>query len=275
MVTPDEPLHVLMTRAPRAQRLEALSRIPADTDVSALHRIAADTSEDAIVRSAVIMHLARRGQVAKAEADAPPAVKSSLARATQLLHAQQLVAGFEAGRPTAPLPRAPAAPAPAAARGIEIFGLPAPELRRVVAIAAPPMRESPHVVGLRCPGAELALVAPAKRLNATELLRAPTRVGQVAVHHMAERDTWTMPFDVLTDPAGDALHIAVLDEFGRPRFSGNAQRMAGGLRFSVTAVPAPGVAPITIEGTLIDGDLKITSARSADKTPIARAPSPS
>ena len=92
---------------------------------------------------------------------------------------------------------------------------------------------------------------------------------------MAERDAWTAPFDVLTEPAGGALHISVLDERGRPRFSGSAQKAKGGLQFSVAAVPAPGVAPVTIEGTLIGGDLKITNARSAERAPAGRAPKPS
>ena len=275
MVTPDDPIHIVVTRGLRAQRLEALARIPAGADVSALRKVATDKAEDAVVRSAVIVQMAKRGQAAKVEADAPPAVKSALARATQVLHAQRLVAGFEAGKPTGPLPHAAAAPAPAGAPAIEVVALPAAELARVVATAAPPMRKAPHVVGLRCAGAELALVAPAERLNAAALLRAPARLGQVAVHHMAERDVWTAPFDVLTEPAGGALHISVLDERGRPRFSGNAQNAKGSLHFSVTAVPAPGVAPVTIEGTLTGGDLKITGARSAAKAPAARAPAPS
>lgn len=275
MVTSDDPIRVVLTRGARAQRLEALARIPAGIDVSALRKIADDKTEDAVTRAAVIVELARRGQVASADGDAPPAVKSALARATQILHAQRLVAGFESRRSPEPLPHAPAAPAPAAASAIEVFGLPATELRRVLSIVATPIRESPHVVGLRCAGAELALVAPARRLDATELLRAPARLGQIAVHHMAERDTWTVPFDVLTEPAGDALHIAVLDDRGRPRFSGSGQKTREGLSFIVTAVPGPGVAPVTIEGVLIGSDLKFTSARSAQKTPAARAPRPS
>jgi hypothetical protein len=275
MVTPDDPIHVVVTRGARAPRLEALARIPAGADVSALQKVAADKGEDAVVRSAVIVQLAKRGHAAKAEADAPPAVKSALTRATRVLHAQRLVAGYEAGRAPEPLPRATAAPAPAAAPAIELFRPPDAELKRVVAAAAAPMREAPHVVGLRCAGAELALVAPAKRLDAAALLRTPARVGQVAVHHMAERDAWTAPFDVLTEPAGGALHISVLDERGRPRFSGSAQKAKGGLQFSIAAVPAPGVAPVTIEGTLIGGALEITSARSAERAPAGRAPKPS
>ncbi len=56
---------------------------------------------------------------------------------------------------------------------------------------------------------------------------------------------------------------------------GRAQSAKGGLQFSVTAVPAPGVAPVTIEGTLAGGELKITSARSAAKAPAARVPASS
>jgi len=275
MVTPDDPIHVVATRGARGPRLAALARIPASADVSALHKVAADKAEDVVVRSAVIVQLAKRGQEAKAEADAPPAVKSALTRATQVLHAQRMVAGFEAGKPPQPLPRAAAAPAPVAAPPIEIFRPPDAELKRVVAATAAPMRKSPHVVGLRCAGAELALVAPAKRLDSAALLHTPARLGQVAVHHMAERDAWTAPFDVLTEPAGGALHISVLDERGRPRFSGNAQAAKGGLQFTVTAVPSPGVAPVTIEGTLVGGDLTITSARSADRAPAGRAPAAS
>ena len=76
MVTPDDPIHVVVTRGARAPRLEALARIPAGADVSALHKLAADKGEDAVVRSAVIVELAKRGQAAQAEADAPPAVES-------------------------------------------------------------------------------------------------------------------------------------------------------------------------------------------------------
>jgi hypothetical protein len=275
MVTPDDPIQIVVTRGTRAQRLEALARIPAGADVSALHKLAADKAEDAAVRSAVIVQLAKRGQEAKAEPEAPPAVRAALTRATQVLHAQRLVAGFEAGKPTERLPRATAAPAPRGAPPIEVVGLEPGELTRAVAAAAAPMRKSPHVVGLRCPGAELALVAPAERLDAAALLRTPARLGQVAVHHRAERDAWTAPFDVLTEPAGGALHIVVVDERGRPRFSGDAQKAKGGLRFSVTAVPGPGIAPVTIEGTLTGGELAITGARSDAKAPAARAPKPS
>jgi hypothetical protein len=97
MVTPDDPIQIVVTRGTRAQRLEALARIPAGADVSALHKLAADKAEDAAVRSAVIVQLAKRGQEAKAEPEAPPAVRAALTRATRVLHAQRLVAGFEAG----------------------------------------------------------------------------------------------------------------------------------------------------------------------------------
>jgi hypothetical protein len=81
-----------------------------------------------------------------------------------------------------------------------------------------------------------------------------------------------VPFEVLTQPVDGALHVAVLDERGRTRFSGDAKRAEKGLVFSVHAVVAPGVAPATIEGTVTDGRIRITSARSAASAPAARRP---
>ena len=274
-MSPDDPLRQVVTAGPRGSRLQALAQVPHALDAAALAtlgKLAGDRTEDAVVRAAVIVHLAKRGQPAQAEADPPPAVRSALTRAAEVLHAQTLVAGYEAGKAPEPLARPEVAAAPADGAPIEVFAVADPDVRRIAAAAAPSLRASPHVVGLRCGRSELALLSTAARLDPAALLRAPGRVGQVAVHHTAERDAWTVPFDVLTEPAGDAIHVAVLDERGRTRFAGEARRAAAGLAFTVQAVTAPGVAPVSIAGTVTAGVVTITGARSGAKAPPSRAP---
>lgn len=244
----------------------------ATPNVADLRALATDVSAHPPERAGAIMHLARQGEIPSVEADAPVAVRSVLRRAREVLRARELVAGYEVARAPERLPRPESVAAPRDSPAIEVFAVAEGEVRRITAVAARPLRQTPHVVGLRCAGRDLALLAVTERLDAKALLRAPARLGQVAVHHTEETDVWTVPFDVLTQPMDGALHVAVLDDRGRPRFVGDAKPRADGLDFSVQAVRAPGVAPVTIEGTLTHGRIKITSARSAATALPPRAP---
>lgn len=240
--------------------------------VARLRAIATDARAHPPERASAIISLSRQGEIPSVEADAPAAVRSALGRATEVLRARELVAGYEAGKALEQLPRPRTAAAPRDSPTIEVFRVADTEIRRIMAIAARPLREAPHVVGLRCAGRDLALLLATERLHANTLLRDPTRLGQVAVHHTEETDVWTVPFNVLTQPTDGALHVAVLDDRGRARFIGDAKTAANGLEFSVHAVQAPGVTPVTIEGTLTDERMTVTSARSARKAFPARAP---
>jgi hypothetical protein len=271
-MTAGDALHLVLTRGPRAPRLQALAVAPAALDTTALeslHRLAEDQTEDAVVRAGVIVHLARRGALAQAEAHPPPAVQSALLRAAEMLRTRAAIAGYEAGRAPEALPSPALAAAPADAPAINIVDLPPAEHRRIAAVSAP---AATHVIGLRCGLREFALLAIPGQLDPPALLRAPARLGQVAVHHTAEYDSWTVPFEVLTRPDGDTIQIAVLDDRGRAHFAGQARMTGTGLHFTLHSVQKPGVAPVSVEGTVTKGGLAITGARSGGRTPPTRTP---
>jgi hypothetical protein len=276
----EPPLAVLQARGERPRRLDAIAivrfRLDPET-TSALRRVALDAGDDAVVRAIAIAALAERGETIAAERQPPHAVAAAQKKATEIVRAKALVSAFERGERAAPLVAATLLAPPPTGTAVEAVTPDAPVRARIAAAAATKRAAAssaaPHVTVLRCGRNELAVVADPARLNPTELLHRPARVAQLAVHQTVGRDTWTMPFEILTEPSGDGIRIAVLDERGRTRFGGTGHKAGpNSITFSLQAASEPGATPLVVEGRIDQGAVTITGGRSGGRGPAPRSP---
>jgi hypothetical protein len=110
-------------------------------------------------------------------------------------------------------------------------------------------------------------------MDPASLVRAPARPAQVAVHETEEEDTWTVPYDVLTEPdTGGGLRVTVIDAQGDARFLGGATVDGNVATFEVDAVSRPGASPATLRGRVVDGRVVIDEARAGPRGVPARQP---
>jgi hypothetical protein len=274
-----DPLAILRGRGPVTSRLEAITLVRSrrNTEVEAVLRtIALDSADDGIVRAAAVTQLAEWGESVILERQPPPAVQMARKKAEEIIQTRRLVSAFERSEKTARLPEARTLARPSTGSVIQIAA-PDPSVQaRIVAATSPkPGSDSTafHVLLLRCGSNELALVADLARLNAAALYNAPARLARLAVHHTDEHDVWTAPFEILTEPAGDLIRIAIIDPRGRVRFAGTG-RSAGeeGIAFTLNAADAPGASPAVVEGRIGNRTVMITAGMCGSGGPAPRIP---
>ena len=237
-----------------------------------LRRLALDGSEDPIIRAGAIRILANWGEAVAPEPELPVSVRMALQQAQEVLRTQALVSALERGVSTEPLPPLNLITAPVEGLPI-VAALPGPRVLADVLRAAtlPPSAANLQVLLLHCGQNELALISDPARIS--RVLSAPTRLGQLAVHHRAEENFWSVPFELLTAPAGGGIQIALLDRRGRMRYGGTGQGTpARGITFTVQAAAEPGAAPILLQGGMDQKGITITGGRSGSHGPPARIP---
>ena len=268
-------LEVLRSGGPRAARLDAMASLGSRQTAALtgeMRRLAMNSSEDPIIRAGAIRILAHWGEAVALEPELPVSVRMALQQAREVLRTQTLISAIERGVSTEPLPPLNLITAPEEGLPM-IAAVPAPRVLADVLRAAtlPPSAAKLQVVLLHCGQNELALVSDPARIS--RVLSAPTRLGQLAVHHRAEEDFWSVPFEILTAPAGGGIQIALIDRRGRMRYGGTGQRTpAGGITFTVQASAEPGAAPILLQGRMDQEGITITGGRSGSHGPPARIP---
>jgi len=269
-VTAEPPLTVLRGRGPRSARLDAIAIVRSQADAETtteLRRVALDPDDDAVVRAAAIRVLAERGEAVTTESQPPASVQMAQKKAADVLRTRRLVGSFERGAGAERLPGATLLDAPAAGLTIQTATPDAQVQAQVSATASlQPIPGGPgtlQVLLLRCGPNELAIVADPGRLNSDALLKRPARPAQIAVHHTLERDVWTVPFEVVTEPASNGIRITVLDARGLTRFAGTGQAAGPqSIAFTLQATDEPGATPVILEGRIDNGTVKITAGRS-------------
>lgn len=276
----DPPLGVLRGKGPRVRRLDALAKVrghPAQETLSELRRIGADAQEDVVVRAAAISMLSERGEGVSAEEDPPVTVAAAQRKAAEVIATRRLVASFE--RRDGALRLAPVSLLndPPAGRPIEQVPTPQHVVTQVaraasLEIGAEGVPTSHRVILLRCDGRELAIVAKISDLDPVDLLQRPARPAQLAVHHLPEHDVWTVPFEVLTEPADGRIRIAVIDARGRTRYAGTGIPGAHGIEFTVQTAVAPGATAVIVRGVLSSGEITLIEGRSGRHATNPRSP---
>ena len=272
-----EPVELLRRERPRPERLAGIAAVRDHPDaglaeVAELDGIAAAPDEDPIVRAAAIAALATMGRTVALEKDPPPAVKSAARKASAIVATRSSVAAVERGERRVPTRAATPLPATAVAIAIDPIELPDREVRRLAEASRSAGFEAGPVLGLRCQGNEFAIVFRAG-MEPAGLMRAPGRPAQVAVHETEEEDTWTVPYEVLTEPdTRGALRVTVIDAQGDPQFVGRASVDGSVATFEVDAVSRPGASPATIRGRLVDSRVVIDEARAGPRGVPARQP---
>ena len=79
------------------------------------------------------------------------------------------------------------------------------------------------------------MVAATGRLSLDALLAQPVHLGTVVVHHTAEVDQWTAPYEVLTQPEAGGVAVSVVDKRGEVRYAGHGTPVDGRLEVTLHA----------------------------------------
>jgi hypothetical protein len=235
----------------RSRRIEAIGRFRGDPAArDGLKRLSIDVQEDPSVRAAAIVALAEQDHRVEVEAQPPEPVVHALRRAEERIATRKLVQAYLGGEGGPNLPEASLLP-PQIDRPIsaEVRPLPQDEVLRVLQASGLGPANELRVVGLRCGGTRLALLADRGTLSAERLQSRPARAGKLVVHD-ADEDRWTTTFDVLTRPAPEpgSFQIAVIDHRGRLRYGGKGWRDRDSVRFTVQAALRAGAAATLVEG---------------------------
>jgi hypothetical protein len=269
-------LELIRAGRSRADRLAGIAGVREDGEPTAdataeLERVASAADEDPIVRAAAIAALGSMGLGVQIEKVPPPAVASAARKAEAMVATRAQVAAIDRGEEVG---AAPAARLHVRGVGLAIQPgeLPVRELRRVAEASRLPAAAVGHVLGLRCGDNEFAIVVRAD-VKPEQLVDAPGRPAQIAVHHTDEEDIWTVPYDVLTFPEGEGrLRISVIDERGGQRFVGTATVEGNAVAFEIDAVRRPGATGAAVRGQFVDGRVVIEGARAATRGVPARRP---
>ncbi len=218
-----------------------------DQPLEALRTVAHDTATPGVVRAAAILAIADRDKPLEPDATGDPAVAAALNRVRLQASARDAIAATARGE-TVPLPSATMLAPPAHARPLERVDLEAAQAARALEAVQPDLRATTPVLSsaLRCGESDIAVVTAPERHTIDTLLSQPAHLGSVVVHHIAEIDTWTAPFEVLSQPHAGGVAVHVIDRRGEVRYAGHGEPVDGHIEIRLHAADRPGATPVEV-----------------------------
>jgi hypothetical protein len=246
------PKALLERRAAIHDRIAAIGT--GDAPIDALRTVARDTASPGVVRAAAILAIADRDESLDLETSGEPAVAAALTTVRLQARARDAIAATARGE-RVQLPSAAMLAPPVRGKPLERRGVEAAQASRAIEAVRPELRATTPVVSsaLRCGENDIAVVTSLERLDIDTLLSEPAHPGSVVVHHTVELDTWTAPFEVLTQPDGGGVAISVIDRRGEVRYAGHGESLDGGLEIRLHAADRPGATPVEVVAR-IDAD---------------------
>ena len=242
--------------------------------LDALRTVARDTASPGVVRAAAILAIADRDESLDLDTTGEPAVVAALATVRLQTRARDAIAATARGE-SVPLPSATMLDPPVRAKPLERIGLEAAQASRAVEAVRPELRATTPVVSsaLRCGEGVIAVVTAPQRLKIDTLLSQPAHPGSVVVHHTVEIDTWTAPFEVLTQPEAGGVAVSVIDRRGEVRYAGHGESVDDHLEVRLHAADRPGATPSrSSPGSMRAASISKGSRLRAERTGSAPRP---